>query len=418
MKLSEQYNRASIIITLGILLFAGVFYYAVISYISNNELDRDLTEEFDELKQYVSNYKKLPTPVDFDEDVASFTPIGKLIIPKHFVDTPFVERSSKKSEEGRAIVGTVDIKGINYKVTIAESKEATQYLVQTIGFITIALTALLLTALFFTNRYILNGLWKPFYDLLSRLKSFSIAKSPAYSPKSVAIKADEFRELQEAMDTMAVKARNDYQNLKIFTENASHEMMTPLAVIASKLDTLIQDENLNKEQLEQLYSINLTIGKLSKLSQSLLLLIKIDNRQVNDNDVIDLSLLIDEKLQHFQEIITGKDIQVNIKLTEKKIHMSQYLVEVLLNNLISNAIRHNFKGGQINVTLAGHELVIENTGPEQALDESGIFERFEKSKSSEGMGLGLTIARNICTSYAFQLSYSFQKPFHRFKVRF
>ena len=74
--------------------------------------------------------------------------------------------------------------------------------------------------------------------------------------------------------------------------------------------------------------------------------------------------------------------------------------------------------GRINIRLDAAQLVIENTSPQSSLDETKIFERFEKGKTSEGMGLGLTIARNICNNYAFDLSYSFAEPFHSFTVRF
>jgi signal transduction histidine kinase len=216
---------------------------------------------------------------------------------------------------------------------------------------------------------------------------------------------------------MAARARNDYQNLKTFTENASHEMMTPLAVITSRLDTLIQDDNLNAEHHEQLYDINLSINKLSRLNQSLLLLVKIDNKQIKDGAVINIKTLINEKIHQFQEIGKNKDITISCKLEDKKVYASQYLADILLNNLLSNAIRHNVKGGQINIELNATHLLIENTGPYSPLDETKIFERFEKGKYSEGMGLGLTIARNICNNYMFSLNYSYQVPFHRFTIQ-
>jgi len=417
-KLAQQYTRASIIITFSILFFAGIIYYVAISYISNNQLDRDLTEEIDEVTYYVNHNHKMPTPVDFDDDAATFTPIAQRTVQRHFVNMPFVEPHSKKTEPGRAVIDMIRLNGINYQVSITESKEGTEYLVQIIGVITIALTGILLAALFFTNRYILNGLWQPFYKLLGGLKSFSIANNMQYNYAEYPVKADEFRELREAIDTMATKARGDYQTLKNFTENASHEMMTPLAVIASKLDTLIQDENLNAAHYEQLYNISLSINKLSRLNQSLLLLVKIDNKQIKDTALINLKELIEEKINQFDEMIRNKEITITCELANKNVYASQYLVDILFNNLLSNAVRHNTKGGRINIRLDATQLIIENTSPESSLDETKIFERFEKGKTSEGMGLGLTIARNICSNYTFDLSYSFAGPFHRFVIRF
>lgn len=417
MKLSTQYNRVSIIVTLAILIVAGLAYYATISYISDNQIDHDLSEEVEEVVQYVNTHHQLPKPVEFDEDQASFKPIGTAVVATRFVDTPFFEPESKRMENGRAIVGTIRLGSVNYQVTVVESKESAEYLLQIIGIITAILCALLFIALFFTNRYILSGLWKPFYHLLNQLKSFTLSKDSAIETSPV--KVDEFRELQAAMVNMAERVQNDYQSLKIFTENASHEMMTPLAVINSKLDNLIQDESLNEEQYEQLQDIYAAGNKLSRLNQSLLLLVKIDNQLIKDSENLSLKALLEAKLKEFAEIIKNKGLATDCQLPEDKvIRVSRYLAEILLNNLLSNAIRHSGPNGTLKIRLGGERMVIANTGNPEALDKERIFERFQKGKSSEGLGLGLTIARNICESYHFRLFYEFEAPFHQFIVDF
>ena len=82
--------------------------------------------------------------------------------------------------------------------------------------------------------------------------------------------------------------------------------MTPLAVITSKLDTLIQDETLRDDQFSQITDIYTAAGKLSRLNQSLLLLVKIDNDLLPDKELINLQLIIIEKVQQFQELLQNK----------------------------------------------------------------------------------------------------------------
>lgn len=417
MKLAQLYNRSSIIITVGILLIAGIVYYMAISFISDRQLDRDLTEEIDELHAYISSKQQLPKPVDFDEDQASFTPIGQQIIKRRFVDTPFVERQSAKTEEGRAVVDMVRLHGINYKIVIAESKEGTENLIQIISIITAVLGLLFIVALIVTNRYLLAGLWRPFYDLLAQLHSFQLSGT---TNKQIIgnIKAEEFKALQSAIEGMSIKAQYDYQSLKIFTENASHEMMTPIAVMTSKLDNLIQDESLSGAQYEQLQDLYNASSKLARINQALLLLVKIDNHLINDTVELNLEVLILQKCSQFTEITQSKDITVTHDLQYKRVKGSAYLLEVLIDNLFSNAIRHNIRGGQIYIHLDQSRLVFKNTGYAGPLDGDKIFERFNKSKTSDGTGLGLTIARNICANYGFTLSYEFQQPFHMFIITF
>ncbi|MCJ8211059.1 HAMP domain-containing histidine kinase [Mucilaginibacter sp. RS28] len=417
MKLTQLYNRASIIITLSILLVAGIVYYIAIGYISNKQLDKDLTEEMEELSAYINHKQQLPKPIDFDEDQASFTSIGQQKIKRRFVDTPFIEPGTSKAEAGRAVVDMVSLRGVNYKVVIAESKETTENLVQLISIITAVLGVLLIVALIITNRFLLAGLWRPFYLLLGQIRAFQVAGNNTIDTVGN-IRADEFKELETAIRTMANKAADDYQSLKMFTENASHEMMTPIAVITSKLDNLIQDESLNEAQFEQLQDLYTATGKITKLNQALLLLVKIDNHLISDVAEIELKTTIKQKCRQFAEIIQAKGIQLHAELQEKKFKFSPYLLEILLDNLFSNAVRHNLPGGEIQVLLTETNLVFSNTGKPEPLDSEKVFERFQKGKASEGTGLGLTIARNICNNYGLQLHYHYAAPFHQFIITF
>ena len=92
-------------------------------------------------------------------------------------------------------------------------------------------------------------------------------------------------------------------------------------------------------------------------------------------------------------------------------------MEILLSNLISNAIRHNYKGGEIMINLTSENLIIQNTGENVSLPDQ-IFTRFHKSSGSEGSGLGLTISRQICENFGFSLNYQFKAHYHIFTVSF
>src|SRR5947209_9729918 len=108
----------------------------------------------------------------------------------------------------------------------------------------------------------------------------------------------------------------------------------------------------------------------------------------------------------FEEIFQGKELTLTYNLDDKEIYASRYLAEILLSNLISNAIRHNYPGGEIIINLTGDCLTIKNTGHNEPLPEEKIFTRFHKSSGSEGSGLGLTISRQICENFNFLLDYT------------
>jgi len=416
MKLAVLYNRTNIIITVTLLIIGAVIYFFAINYIARIQLDNDLTEEVGEVVDYVSTNHKLPKQVDFDEDQTIFIKTDKKDIQPRFFDTVYVNAKEKENEPGRAIESIIRVNDSYYRVIITVSRESTEYLLQFVGIITLGLMVSLFLILFLANRYFLNGLWKPFYALLHQIKGFNISEENSF--KLTNERVDEFVELSTAIDSMSARVRNDYQNLKHLTDNASHEMLTPLAVITSKLDTLIQHERLPSEISEQIEDIYAATSKLSRLNQTLLLLTKIENNQIVGNEPIDLNTLLGDKIKQFNELILAKHIIVTENVGAKKIFVSKYLIDILLNNLISNAIWHNKDYGRLIVMLDDGAMVFQNTGISVALNQETIFERFKKGSKSEGTGLGLTLVENICRFYGWKISYDLKEDLHTFKVTF
>jgi signal transduction histidine kinase len=184
------------------------------------------------------------------------------------------------------------------------------------------------------------------------------------------------------------------------------------------LDTLIQTENFSDRQSKLLNDLYSAVSRLNRLNQSLLLLVKIENKLLHDKQQINLRELVDEMIIQFEEIFNDKDLKLTYTLDDKEIYASRYLVEVLLSNLISNAIRHNHNGGEIVINLTNESLTIKNTGGNESLPDEKIFTRFHKSSGSEGSGLGLTISRQICENFGFSLEYQFKSDYHVFTVNF
>ena len=416
MKLSAHYNKASIIVSVSVLLISGVVYYLIINHIARQQLDNDLSEEVEEVVDYVNHYQQLPKPIDFDEDVTTFAKTNATKFSTVFFDTPYNNPKEKKSEAGRAVSALIKVNGQGYIVTIVESREDTEYLIQIISAITLALTAVLLCVLIITNRFVLNGLWRPFYFLLQQVKKFNVADTVKI--RTIDSTVDEFKDLSDAVAKMSSRVTTEYQGLKTFTENASHEMMTPLAVITSKLDMLIQDEKLSPEQYAQITDIYSAASRLSRLNQSLLLLAKIENQQFNNTQAMDMKEVMEEKILQFQELWQSHDITVRHELHDSYLNISPELLDILLNNLFSNASNHNVHNGYINIELEGNRFAISNTGLPGSLDEKRLFSRFYKEAvNSNSNGLGLSIIKQISKVSSVASSYQFANGMHCFILR-
>jgi signal transduction histidine kinase len=416
MKLAQRYNRANLITSFIILTITGIIYYIAIHFILTGKLDKDLIIEEKEIEAYVQNYGKLPSPGDFLHQKVTYKKLtnGQNIERNFFYDD-FYNVAEKENEPGRSLITSVNLNGQNYQVTISKSRVESEDLVQLIFMITLAVTILLLVSLLLINRFVLQRIWSPFYSTLGMMKAFNITQKEEIKPYQT--KIDEFNELNDSANAMAARVRKDYKELKSFTDNASHEMMTPLAIVNSKLDSLLQTGTFSTSQGAIIQDIYYAIGRLIKLNQSLLLLAKIENNLISDVQDIDMRQLVSDKISQFQELFEKDGLTLLHELQPSKVRMSKYLADILLNNLLANAIRHNHSGGRIEVILEADFLTISNTGKSEKLDNQ-LFERFSKSASSEGTGLGLAISKQICNLYVFSITYQHRENKHQFMVKF
>jgi signal transduction histidine kinase len=426
MKLLTKYNRVNLATTIIVMLITGIIYYQVIDLILTDKVDKDLAVEENEIFEYVNSNHKLPQVFESNDLQITFNEAKSGSVTRQFINTIYRNKTEEhprkrrhkhdEEESGRGLTSSVTVGNKYYKILIVESKVETEDLIQIIFVITIGVILLLLLILFVTNRLILNRLWQPFHNLLKELRLFNVADSKDIPELNTNI--EEFKELNQAIVSMSSRVKSDYKDLKTFTENASHELLTPIAVINSKLDTLIQTENFSQQQSKLLNDLYSAVSRLTRLNQSLLLLVKIENQLFEGNQQINLRASVQEMLIQFEEIFLDKELKTFCELVDKELHASPYLIDILLNNLLGNAIRHNYKGGEVNIKLTNEQLVIQNTGESIALQDEQIFTRFHQSSNSEGSGLGLTISRQICENLGFTLEYTFENPYHTFTVRF
>jgi signal transduction histidine kinase len=229
----------------------------------------------------------------------------------------------------------------------------------------------------------------------------------------------EFRQLNETLEKMSLKIYSDYLHQKEFTENSSHEMQTPLAIIKTHIGLLMQSPNLKAEEMEQLQAIENTMKKLTALNKALLLLAKIENNQFSEHAAVDFEVLIRSIVEELDTFISLKELELQIHIEKQvMVEMNPVLAEVLLTNLIQNAIRHTPKKGSIQIGLEGKKLVIRNSGEPLSIRPEELFLRFKKNDASgDSIGLGLAIVKSITDLYHINISYAYTKGHHEFSVQ-
>jgi len=416
MKLQNKINIRFLLVTLLIFIIAGVVFYFALGRV----IDQNISEMLNSRKANITLYLQHNEADNIIHESPDHTIFIRQIAKtekRHIIsDTLAYDLDEKQLIPYRKMVFTTSVNDNYFEVTILQSLLESEDLQQIIFYFMAILFVLLLLALFFVNRWLSDKAWKPFFRSLSLLKSWKISEKSQVQFDQTGI--SEFDQLNQMLEEMIQKMQTDFINLKEFTENASHEIQTPLAIIKSKLELILNDHELSGLQHKRLHDAFETVNRLSKLNDALLLLSKIENQQFVEKSEIDFCKLIQSRLEYLEELFALKQIELSVKLdVPVTISIHPLLADILINNLLSNALKHNFNHGKIFISSGINEITFSNTGNPLTIDPAKLFKRFVKyNVSEESTGLGLAIADEICRSNHLKLNYTYLNDFHHFKL--
>lgn len=206
-------------------------------------------------------------------------------------------------------------------------------------------------------------------------------------------------------------ARDAYESQKLFIANASHEIKTPLAAISANLEAADIHDN------KWISNIEKEVNKLSSLNTELLTLARNDLVDESTLDEVDLKTLANDYIKSIEPRL--QKIQFTTKMTTHgKVLIVASDFTQLLGILLDNAIKYSDK--KIRLVLTNNELTVSNDGTTISKDDlSHIFERFyQVDKSSEGVGLGLAIAKSIAVRNGWDLTAESQNKTTKFTLKF
>ena len=414
MKLFTKYNRINITATIIIFLAGSVAFYFVLDYVLIRQLDASLRSEKQEITEYIQLHQQLPEIQNTKEQWIQITKASQPISNSITKTIPAYNKSENEREYIRQLIFMVTVNKENYLVAVNKSETETDELLKLIIPLTLSMVALILLFNYLINRRLITSIWQPFYNTINNIKDYAANQQSLTLSKEP---IDEINLLNESLNKMTEQIHKDFYALRSFTENASHEMQTPLAIIRTKVESLYQLAEGKEIMMQQLLSIEDACLKLSKLHQSLLLLTKLENKQFILNELIQLKSILEQKCEERTELLESKHIKLQIDAANFEIHFHQHLAEILISNLLNNAIRYTAIGGTISNSLYQKQLIVSNTGTTGSLDLDKVFTRFYKATDT-GTGLGLSIIKEICTSAGFSISYVYEKNMHHFIIGF
>lgn len=328
-------------------------------------------------------------------------------------DTLIFDPSQDELEEFRELTTYSDIDGKKYRITVRTLVEESEDILLAVVVSYLVIILLVFIFLFYFNKAWNQKLWFPFFNNLEQMKRFSLTSDRpiAFMDSDIL----EFSELNYEITALTDKVRSDYKNLKKYSEDVSREMQTPLPIIQAKIENIFNGDNLSDVQFEHLTSIQKDIQRLTQMNKRLTLLTKIENQQFSNPQLLDFNLQVKQRIENFSEIYPSK-INLNEK-SQMQLTMDTYLADVLIDNLLSNALKHTIEPGLVTITIEEDIFSVTNEGAQGILNPKKLFPRFYSETShKKSMGLGLAIVKKICDLYGFGVTYVFKEGKHVFTI--
>lgn len=419
MKLLTKTIRSYLIYSIIVLLVSAPTFYIVIEQLFIDDVDEALNLRKSEVLKKIAQIKY---PKDalvwgaLDNEIDILP--ADYIMPDTIYQVMGYDALKNEPEPYRILSTGFQLQGKPYQLVIRISLIESEDLIESIAITQAILLLVLLGGLLFINRRLSKKIWKPFYDSLSQLKAFDIDKQIPIQMAHTIIK--EFSDLNLGIKHLVHDNQRAYQSQKDFSDMAAHEMQTPLAILKSELEMLVQSDDITPAQAASLEVFSDTLNRLRRLNKSLLTLSRIDGHHFLAPEQVVVNEVLSKLLTHYEEQIAVAGISVELGEGDTiKLNANRTLIEILFTNLLLNAIRHNIPKGTIKILLSKNQIVMENTGKVLDIPPEKLFQRFIKdSTNADSIGLGLSIVQKICEIYQYRIRYVNERMLHRFTLTF
>lgn len=411
MKLLTKTSLKQFWLSLCILVLTGVFLLMFLHYETSAEVEEQLDLQIAMVSDEIAAGRDINYP---SVNITQLEPGDDP--PRVFKDTLIYDRLQDEEEGYYYLKETKLIAGKKYQIKVMASHIGLDGYSKAIGYIFLVMAVLFMSLGSLMNYFISRTIWAPFIANLQRLKSYSVSSNADLNldPSDIT----EFREMNIALKELAYKARNEYTALREFTENASHEIQTPLSIIQSRLESINQMD-IQPELGRYLEDAKQATSRLSRVNKGLLLLAKLENNDFPDRQELNLQDIINSQLAQVDDLFLNKGLIVDKHLHNKNVYASLFLLESLISNLLSNVLTYANPDTTVTIILNEQFLSISNQGEPLSFPVSKLFTRFGKGIDDyKGNGLGLSIVKQICLANEWDIEYAYEERTHMFKVRF
>lgn len=422
MKLNTKILIANTLLSVVIFLLVGVGMYYIIYDTVFEELDNHLLHHKEEIINEIddddSSLKELQD-LDVLESYewADITAYEGSVAPStnifSNIDTLRHPNKDANSEVYRRLTTAISVQDQHFTLKIYEEVAAWKHISKTILLSVLIGLLIWVLLLYLLNRMVFDKILTPFYDTVESLENISDPtdlKEPF--PESTTY---EIKVLNQALNTMMTEIRSSFEDQKKFIQNASHELLTPLSIIRQKAEKILAGSaELDEDTIKSADEIHQTTVRLSRLSNALLLISRVENQQFDLDEKVDIKGTVDQVLKELSDFISMKNIEITEHFKSSiTVKGNKELLHSAIYNIIQNAIKFSPEGSTVQVSVASKSdrihFSVRDQGP--GIPENiinSVFDRFKKGKNmhsdlngDNSPGLGLSIVQSICRLHGF-----------------
>jgi len=405
-----------------IILAIGAIMPVVIKQVVYNHIDKRLNARLEKTLRMVQigGINEITLDEDcsygnyniFKEEFVSISPLNAL--PSDFGKTE-IENTERIIEndivQHRVLSKAFIYDNQLYKIEIGEGLGAVEQLKLTIRRFMLWMMTIVILLTIFLDLGFARILLRPFNKIIN-VKLKDVTHPTKFDGTRIRSSTFEFSLLDRSINDMMSKIKEAFEIEREFITNVSHELLTPISILQTRIENILNDPQLPDETALRLVDSQRTLTRLTRIVRALLYISKIENEQFLRNESASLKGLVEEIVGEMDERLTEKSIEVKQEWEEDFICIpcNRSLLFTLLFNLISNSIKYNKQNGKITIhgckKSDGYELMIADTG--QGIKEEHIphiFDRFKRFRPEDDMsyGLGLPIVRTIAQFHGIQI---------------
>jgi signal transduction histidine kinase len=321
-------------------------------------------------------------------------------------DMNFIEVTNRLIEDEeisyRVLNYTITIDGKKYLLEIGKSLTSILSSRKNIYKVIVIFLILIIIITFLTDLQYNRILLRPLGKITNKLKGISDPSSFDMTPVNTT--TSDFYKLDRTLRELMKNIGELFDKEKEITDNVSHELLTPISILRSKLENLLIKEDMDPEIAGKIEESLKTLHRLQTLVNSLLFIARIESRQYLMEDNFNINEVLKEIISEINPVAEDKDILLKEEPEQdfQFINGNRSLVFSMFFNVINNAVKNTSQGGVViiksHLLFNRFNVVISDNGkgmPKEQIDT--LFSRFKAKMDAyeEGTGIGLAIAKTI-----------------------